>query len=188
MTAVNRLTLGIVGCGSIGARHARNAKALGVEHLLIADKDFERARALASELGCMAEGIAYGTSTGRCYADGAGAVMVATPAHTHAVVAKELQTNGYRGPLFVEKPLAASVDECAVFTAWPNIIQVGYNWRFNQDVLAFIAAHPLDRLAWGYLRCDTDIRRWPGANYGAPLLECSHEIDLLYVVAPISVT
>jgi predicted dehydrogenase len=94
---------------------------------------------------------------------------------------------GYRGPLFVEKPLALRSD-APIFRDWPHpVTMVGYNWRFHPEVA------PLSALlaSGGTLRLDmrTDIAKWPGAAYSDPLLECSHEVDLAYawLGAPTSV-
>jgi predicted dehydrogenase len=51
---------------------------------------------------------------------------------------------------------------------------VGYNWRFHPELQAL---RRLVNEPWtAVLDCSTDINRWPGRDYGDPLLECSHEI------------
>ncbi len=154
----------IIGLGSIGMRHARNAEALG--HSVTGFDGDGAVRPLPCA-GSLEMAVKH-----------AEAVLICTPASTHAAVARQLLDAGYRGPLFCEKPLALSVEECAVFEAWPHpTTMVGYNWRFNEEVQQLFALKP------GYLRtilsCCTDMRSWPGRSYGDPLLECSHEIDLV---------
>ena len=101
-------------------------------------------------------------------------VFVCTPARRHMLDAALLLAAGYRGPLFVEKPLALTPAECEVFRAWPSPVQhVGYNWRWHAGLQEALqsATRRVDFTCW------TDMATWPGAGYGPPLLECSHEID-----------
>ena len=166
------MKVAVVGCGSIGRRHLRNALALGHE-------------VVAHDLNHGLLSLWTGDWTGRLsFAPALGgllpadAVLICTPAHTHGLIATRLQDAGYGGPLFVEKPLDVSVENCAVFRSWPSVVQVGYNWRFHPDMRAFRA----DARARGsrclLFWCHTRIDRWPGFEYQEPILECSHEIDL----------
>jgi tRNA A37 threonylcarbamoyladenosine dehydratase len=41
----------VLGCGSIGSRHARNLHRLGITDLLLFDPDRDRVRALAAQIG-----------------------------------------------------------------------------------------------------------------------------------------
>lgn len=169
------MRVAVIGCGSIGSRHARNLKALSHEPYLY-DADPDRVVRLATQLSLRGDQmdpwphIKAGLTT-------FDAVMICTPASTHAAVARELLNNGYRGPLFVEKPLALSVEECEVFKAWPYpTTMVGYNWRFNPEVREWFVvtkAQPME------LVCNTDMKTWPGGSYADPVFECSHEIDLV---------
>ncbi len=40
----------IIGCGSIGSRHAKNAKKIGIENIVLCDADAERSARLCVEL------------------------------------------------------------------------------------------------------------------------------------------
>lgn len=169
------MRVGVIGCGSIGARHARNLVALG--HMpILSDVDKRKSKRLAEELhavdGC------------DMWCADADAVFLCTPAAQHARMAMELLAYyNYRGPLFVEKPLALSTEECDVFRSWPSKIQcVGYNWRFQQEVQGFLRVHRSARELW--FHCATDIQAWPGQEYGDPILECSHDIDLAMGLVP----
>jgi predicted dehydrogenase len=105
-------------------------------------------------------------------------VMICTPASTHEAVAEQLLAFGYRGPLFVEKPIALRSD-AEVFKSWPHpTTMVGYNWRFHRDLqgVAMFAAHERAHI---HATCHTDMRTWPGAGYADPVFECSHEIELV---------
>lgn len=150
--------------GSIGRRHAKNAIALGHDvqwNDANSETRFEHERAEWSSVRSM----------------DADAILICTPASTHADVARALLGWGWDGPLFVEKPLALSVAECEVFRTWPNVVQMcGYNWRFNIEAKAF---WEMNRDAYDIaLYCATEMKSWPGRDYAAPLFECSHEIDL----------
>lgn len=155
----------VIGCGSIGARHVRNLRQLGVQ---VDAWDINRAAldAIQPELGG--------------HEDGAGhtAVLICTPADTHGFMARRLLAEGYRGPLFVEKPLVTTLADAEIFRTWPHPVQmVGYNWRFHSDVEACRAF--LESGSAVEFRCNTDMRTWPGASRdGDPWLECSHEVDL----------
>src|SRR4051812_6503503 len=73
----------------------------------------------------------------------ADAALICTPASTHEYMAQLLLAIGYRGPLFVEKPLTLpEYPKASVFRTWPHpVTMVGYNWRFHPEVapLAVIA-------------------------------------------------
>jgi len=94
----------IVGCGSIGSRHARNARKLGAE-LVLCDINELLMRNLSKELG----GVP-------CYEDylnaseesGSTAAVIATPSSLHVEMATNLAKRGLH--LFVEKPLSNSLE------------------------------------------------------------------------------
>jgi predicted dehydrogenase len=87
----------ILGCGSIGARHARNLVALDVD-VVLSDPDAQRARALATEIG--ADVAAHRDQPS------ADIVIVATPTIEHPA---DLEWSLGRGRhAFIEKPVAAT--------------------------------------------------------------------------------
>ena len=94
----------IIGCGSIGRRHARNAKTLGAE-LVLCDLDEGLMQKMCAELGEVP-----------CYTDyleaadhaGVDAAVVATPSSLHAEMAIQLAMRGIH--LLVEKPLSHSLE------------------------------------------------------------------------------
>jgi predicted dehydrogenase len=150
--------LAIFGGGSIGQRHAANARTLG-HQVHVYDTDPLK----GGDPNRFVPGIVQ-------------AVLICTPASTHARLAEQLLAKGYRGPLFVEKPLATKSD-VPIFQAWPHpTTMVGYNWRFFSEIapLQYFAR----RGTAFHFVCHTDMRTWPGHTYGDPMLECSHEIDL----------
>ncbi len=93
----------VVGCGSIGARHLRNLAALGCADLIAVDPDPARREAAAAAVGAQ---TAPDVST--ALAAGASVVLVAAPTALHVDVAREAVEAG--ADLFVEKPLAATLD------------------------------------------------------------------------------
>lgn len=97
------MRVAVVGCGSIGVRHARNVAALG-HAVLCYDANLRRAHDLAHELG------------GTLATDAAGvlawepdAACVCTPPDSHVFWAKLLSYTGVH--LFIEKPLALDLLE-----------------------------------------------------------------------------
>lgn len=167
------MKVAIIGCGSIGCRHARNASALG--HGIIAYDSQAPSEALVKSTG---PGVTFCASLAVAVEQRPDAAMICTPASTHAAVAKQLLEQGYRGPLFVEKPLATTLEDCEIFESWPHpTLMVGYNWRFNHDVTLWQHKWPETPTALTF-RVETDLASWPGSGYADPTLECSHEQDL----------
>jgi predicted dehydrogenase len=151
------MKIAIFGGGSIGTRHAANARMLGHDvdiYDVNPERDMNRA-------GSQPE-----------HSD---AVLICTPASTHGALAHWLlHVRNYAGPLFVEKPLALRSD-AKIFQNWPHpVTMVGYNWLFHPEVQTLLSLKR-ERWAAGF-ECRTRIAEWPGADYADPVLECSHEI------------
>ncbi len=167
------MNVGIIGCGSIGSRHARNASDMG--HAITVFDLRSPTEALVTPVG---RGVCLCSSLPIFLEHRPDAVLICTPASTHAAVAQELLAAGYRGPLFCEKPLATSVAECDVFRSWPHATtMVGYNWRFHYQLQPLISEYRGAFDAAFHFSCETFMGTWPGQNYSDPVLECSHEID-----------
>lgn len=158
----------VIGAGSIGARHIRNLKALGhtvhvydtneAQYARLDVKDCWFASRLEGDWNTVLD-----------------VVLICTPASTHATIARDLLKRGYHGPLFVEKPIATALEDCEVFRSWPSpVTMVGYNWRFHPGPQC-IRDEGASSVT---LSCFTNMVTWPGQDYGHPLLECSHELDL----------
>lgn len=178
----------VVGCGSIGTRHARNLRALGVRDLRLHDHDREAAGRLATELGALAvpsldEGLAAGPDL----------VLVCTPPADHLRTAsRAIAADAH---VFVEKPLShdlAGVSELVGAAATARrLLFVGYNLRFDPGLA--VLKRELDSGSVGRpiaLRSEVGqyLPEWrPGWDYrgsyitqrtqGGVLLEASHEID-----------
>jgi predicted dehydrogenase len=87
----------VLGCGSIGARHARNLVSLNIE-TAVSDPDEQRARALAAEIG--ADVVADRDTTS------VDIVVIATPTIQHPADVEWSLEHGHH--TFIEKPLAAT--------------------------------------------------------------------------------
>lgn len=168
----------VVGAGSIGQRHASNLTALGAD-VTITDTDSARL-----------VGLPWRTAAG--IADGFDAMVIASPTTCHAEQA--LAALGTGAAVFVEKPLALTVDEGERLVAvGGDRITVGYNLRFHEPlrklaelVAAGGAGRPLSYRFWfgQWLpdwRPTVDYRRTYSARAdlgGGVLLDAIHELDL----------
>ena len=186
------MKVAVIGCGSIGARHARNLKMLGHEPEL-ADLDGQRTRELAVDLCREFSHTVWDSERQDVWriptirmcneqtVGGPDAVMICTPAHTHTSILLQLRVLGYSGPLFVEKPICDLFDT-RTWNDWPHpTTMVGYQLRYHPVIEAMRA---LPRIDAGTFRLECDMRTWPGQAYGDFLSECSHEVDVaLYLGA-----
>lgn len=125
----------IVGCGSIGTRHARNAKALGVESIILCDPNSERRGTLAKELGATAVASVEEALAANSQLTGA---VIATPSVMHPTHARFCIERGV--PVFVEKPLGASRDglqELVKEAKKRNLVtMMGQSYRFHPGLIA----------------------------------------------------
>jgi spore coat polysaccharide biosynthesis protein SpsF len=174
----------VLGCGSIGSRHARNLIALGVE-VSVLDIDARAAKRLAASTGA--------TVATREAAPDCELVVVATPTSDHVA---DLQWALQRGAdVFVEKPLAASHEGLArareLAAAHPRQnIMVGCSLRFSEgfaalsENLAAVGRPVVMLIDYGWWlpswRPDGDYRRQYSAQRalgGGIVLDAIHEID-----------
>lgn len=174
----------VLGCGSIGTRHARNLSALGVE-VSVCDTDPRTAGALADELGVAAVSR---EAARRC-----DLVVVATPTAQHVADLEWALTR--EADVFVEKPLASSRAELAraralAGSAGNRVVMVGCNLRFSEGYHT-LAAHLPEVGSPAVLLVDYGwwLPAWhPGHDYraqysaqrslgGGIVLDAIHEID-----------
>jgi predicted dehydrogenase len=180
----------VVGGGSIGARHLRNLRLLGVDPLGIAEPDSGRRDALSRESSAQGfrtfeEGLAWGPEL----------VVIATPSHLHVSQALAAARRGCH--LFVEKPLGHSAEGLAELAREVRkrglVTLVGCNMRFHPGparVREIVAGGELGRLLFARLHAGSYLPGWrPGQDYrksysaseamgGGVLLDFIHEIDL----------
>ena len=168
-----RIPVGVVGVGHLGRHHARLYAQSGSARLVaVADRDLERARAVASEFGC--EAVAdVSELAGRVRA-----ASVATPTVHHRAAAEKLLAAG--ADVLIEKPIAPSLEDAdailAAAAAAGRLVMVGHTERFNPasealsravDAPRFVEIH---RLA-GFTARSTDV------DVIADLM--IHDLDLL---------
>lgn len=180
----------VVGCGSIGLRHLRNLAALGCRDLVAVDPDpARRAAAVAAVPGALAL-----PSLGAALDAGASVALVATPSALHVEPALEAVRAG--ADLFVEKPLAASLDGVAELVDEAErrgtTALVACNLRFHPGLalLQRLAADgAIGRLLSARIECGSWLPGWrPGQDYrdgyaasralgGGVVLDAIHELD-----------
>jgi predicted dehydrogenase len=129
------LGIAVIGAGRIGTLRARlAAKHPGVAFLAIADKDRERARALADQAGADCFSGDNFDIIGRPEVT---AVIVSTPEGEHAApVCRALELGK---PVLVEKPLALALPDAerilSTLAATQGSLRVGYSRRFKECFL-----------------------------------------------------
>ena len=123
----------IIGCGSIGRRHARNAKTLGAD-LVLCDLDESLMRKMCAELGEVPCYTDYLEAAEREYVD---AAVVATPTSLHVEIATQLAMRGIH--LLVEKPLSHSLKgvDTLLHVVDQNRVtaMMGHSYRFHEGFL-----------------------------------------------------
>jgi predicted dehydrogenase len=181
----------IVGCGSIGRRHARNLRDLGASDLLLVDPNKERADTLADELNARSFGV-----TQHAYDEDPEVALICAPTSLHLELAwQALRKNCH---LFVEKPLSDSMEGVNglidAVELQRRVLLVGYNFRFDpvvrqvqqwiseEKIGCIISArfHFGSYLPWRHPW--EDYRRGYGARRelgGGVILDAVHELDLV---------
>jgi predicted dehydrogenase len=179
----------IVGCGSIGQRHARNLRDLGQTELLLFDPDENRAETLARELNAKAFG-----GIDDAYAEEPSIAMICAPTSKHRELAHEALENGCH--LFIEKPLSNSLDGVQelidIAEEQHRVLFVGYNFRFDMvakqveqwlregkighvtSARFHLGSYLPWRHPWEDYRCGYGARRDLG---GGVILDAVHELD-----------
>ncbi len=193
------VTVLVIGCGSIGRRHARLwVERLGPGAVKVADQDAARARALADELGIQATA---GPEAGPIESNRL--ALVCTPHLTHVPVALEAARAGYH--LFIEKPICLDPDEAAQLQAEVRRRDlrclVACNMRFHPAIvwlrdLAISGGlgeiYSARALFGQYLpdwRPQADYREFYSARAdqgGGVLMDCIHELDYItWLMGPV---
>jgi predicted dehydrogenase len=130
---VSKLRTAIVGVGYLGRFHAQKHRALdSVELVAVCDKDAERCRTVAAEVGA-------GVCTDHRELVGkVDAVTIAATTAEHFALARFFLEHGVH--VLVEKPMTRTSSEAAVLTALAAArglkLQVGHVERFNPALLA----------------------------------------------------
>ncbi len=130
---MSKLRTAVVGVGYLGRFHAQKHRALdSVELVAVCDRDAERARAIAAEVGTSAV-VDYRALLGRI-----DAVTIAATTAEHFALARFFLEHGVH--CLVEKPLTRTSGEAALLTKLADErklkLQVGHVERFNPALLA----------------------------------------------------
>ncbi|MHB8754670.1 MAG: Gfo/Idh/MocA family protein [Candidatus Acidiferrales bacterium] len=180
----------VIGCGSIGRRHARNLRWLGVADVVLYDANCELAACLADELGFTAV-----ETLDRAYEEHPDAALICAPTSLHLKLALYSLRQGCH--LFVEKPLSHSmegVDEFLVEQRMrEKLLMVGYNFRFDpllQKVRRWVGEGRVGAVVSARFHFGSCLPfRHPWEDYrvgygaraslgGGVILDASHELDL----------
>jgi glutamate-1-semialdehyde aminotransferase/spore coat polysaccharide biosynthesis protein SpsF (cytidylyltransferase family)/predicted dehydrogenase len=182
----------VVGCGSIGHRHARNLKALGVAHLGFCDTSPETLKQIRQELNGETFS-AYAEALQKFHPN---IVLICTPPVYHVEQAfAALQAGAH---VFVEKPLSheSSGIEALINEARRRNrnAQIGYNMRFHPGLKILkelIDSGKIGRVLWLSVEAGQFLPDWrPWQHYresysgrhelgGGIILDGSHEIDYI---------
>jgi glutamate-1-semialdehyde aminotransferase/spore coat polysaccharide biosynthesis protein SpsF (cytidylyltransferase family)/predicted dehydrogenase len=182
----------IVGCGSIGRRHATNLKSLGVAQLGFCDTSLEALQQCREELH------------GEIFSDYAKALkefrpdiaLICTPPVYH--VEQALAALQARAHVFIEKPLSHESSGIQVLIdearRRDRNVQVGYNMRFQPGLKILkklIDSGKIGRVLWLSAEAGQYLPDWrPWQNYresysarhelgGGIILDGSHELDYI---------
>ena len=180
----------IVGAGSIGARHLRNLRSLGVETIAVVDPAPQR-RELALREG--AQQFFPDLQAGLLWKPNI--VLITTPSHLHAEQAQQAAAHDCH--LFIEKPLAHTGDGLRELAAEVDrrglITLVGCNMRFHPgpaQVKTLLDEGKIGRILFARVQTGSYLPGWrPDRDYrssysaqakqgGGCILDCIHEIDL----------
>jgi myo-inositol 2-dehydrogenase/D-chiro-inositol 1-dehydrogenase len=178
--------VGLVGAGSVGARHARTLAAFDdVEIVGIADAAPGAAEALAAQLGLPAV-----DSPARLLAEGLDGVWLCVPPFAHGELELAVVRAGL--PFFVEKPLAADLavaEEVAGAVAAAGLpTATGYHWRHLDTVTRaaeVLAAHPARLVAVSWQDKVPPPAWWRSAalSGGQVVEQATHVLDLARLLA-----
>ena len=179
----------LLGCGSIGRRHAHNLRALGVQELIVFDLQAERRDQLAQELKAETE-----TTLDECWNRHPDAVVIALPTALHLPLALEAARRGCH--LLIEKPLAdrwQGVEELLAIAEQRELTTlVGCNMRFHPGlrlVKGLLAERAIGRVIAARIEVGQYLPDWhPAEDYrqsysarrelgGGIILDAIHELD-----------
>lgn len=190
MQECNKPRILVIGCGSIGRRHIRLLKEMGVE-VCGFDTDLDACHRVMNELGI----LPYRGDLGEVLKTRFDGAIIATPNHLHREPAEECLHAGLG--VLIEKPMCHTLEEASGLEMLHNVrshpVLIGYSLRFHAGYRR--AKAMIDEGAIGTVRHANfyfghDLRQWrPGTDYrkgyacksetgGGVLLDASHEFDL----------
>lgn len=186
------MRIGLIGVGRMGIMHAETLHSLaGVESVVIADADQERARKIADDLG-----EEWAASAEELIGSGVDGVVIATPTKTHSEML--LSTTAAGIPTFCEKPLgtdmAQAIDLVRQLGQREVAVQIGFQRRFDAGFVNARNRLLANELGWLHsIRSSTLDPAPPPAAYiktsGGIFRDCSvHDIDAIRWVSGQEVT
>lgn len=124
----------IIGCGSIGRRHAQNARTLGAD-VVLCDVDELRMKEFGESLGVSDYFTDFKAAA---KFSGAEAAVIATPSNVHIAPACALLSEGIH--VLMEKPLCTSVSEAAdirsIVKETNLVFMMAHTYRFRAEWVA----------------------------------------------------
>ncbi|MGV9680873.1 Gfo/Idh/MocA family protein [Nocardia sp. NPDC003482] len=184
--------LGLVGVGRIGAAHAETLAGLpGVDRVVIADADRDRARTTAAKLG-----VEFASDIETLLASDIAGLVIATATDSHPSLITTAVDRGL--PVFCEKPVAA--DLAGTLAVVRHVersgvpVQIGFQRRFDAGYRAAREAVASGELGWLHtLRATTLDPFPPPAQYisrsGGLFRDCGvHDFDIIRWVTGREVT
>jgi len=182
----------IVGCGSIGRRHAKNLESLGLTHFAFCDVN----RGALEQCRKEVEGEIFSDYSEALEGFGPDFVLICTPPVCH--VEEALLALRARAHVFIEKPLSHESSGIQVLIRearrQDRNIQIGYNMRFHpglQILKELIDGGKIGRVLWLNAEAGQYLPDWrPWQNYregysarkelgGGIILDGSHELDYI---------
>lgn len=181
----------VTGCGSIGKRHLKNLRALGVREILACDGRAERRAEVQAQLG-----IETLESLAHAWAAKPDAVVIAAPTALHMPLAVEAAQHGAH--LFIEKPLANTWEGVERLIEWARqndlVSLVGCNMRFHPGLMTvkrLLAERVIGEVIAARVEVGQYLPDWhPWEDYrqgysaranlgGGVILDAIHEIDYM---------
>lgn len=174
-------TIGIIGLGSMGMRHAKNIRKLG-HHVWGHDPDMSKRLELGYDF----------TASKIEHMESADAFIIASPTSCHQRHMCECATA--RKPFFVEKPIADTPNAGLLYDYLTQMpCMVGYNLRFHSCVkkakewITDFGPSWIGTPLWAHFTCAQRSSK-PDYLRDGVILNWSHEIDLaLYLLGPAEV-
>lgn len=177
------IRVGLAGTGRIGTSHAETLKTLpGVESVIVADVDTERAREAARKLG-----VDFAPDIESLLAADIAGLVITTATDSHPELIRAAVDRGL--PVFCEKPIAADITGTLAviehLTGSSVPVQIGFQRRFDAGYRAAREAVLSGELGWLHtLRGTTLDPSPPPADYiprsGGIFRDCGvHDFDII---------
>ena len=192
MTKTAGMKVLVAGSGSIGRRHMRNLRSLGISEIAACDPDPERLAPMIAEL----EIHPYADFEQALHVVRPDAVLVCTPPSFHLTQARQAIAAGAH--VFVEKPISHTMEGVKALLsegrASARVVQVGYNLRFHpaiRKLKQIVEENTIGRILWTRAEVGQYLPDWrPWQDYrqsytarrelgGGIILDASHELDYL---------